>query len=1211
MFRKVLIANRGAIACRIERTLRRMGIGSVAVYSEADATARHVLEADEAVGIGPAAASESYLNTEQILAAARQTGAEAIHPGYGFLSENQDFVAACAAAGIRFIGPSAAQMEAFARKHTAREIASRCGVPLLQGTGVLASCHEALAAADGIGYPVMLKSSAGGGGIGMRVCANRTELEAAYASVVRLSENSFGDGSVFLEKFVARARHVEVQIFGDGEQVVALGARDCSAQRRHQKVLEETPPPGLSQPTLEGLMAAAVKLGNAVGYQSAGTVEFLVDAESEAFFFLEVNTRLQVEHGVTEEVTGIDLVEWMVLEAAGELRLSTAMPTEMPGGCSIQARLYAEDPADGFRPAPGRLSSVQFPEWARVESWVEAGCEVTPYYDPMLAKVIVTGKDRSEAVARLESALAATTIEGTETNLRYLRQVTASESFQTGTMTTSFLAGFHYHRRALVVLEGGTQTTIQDAPGRVGYWPVGVPPSGPMDALAMRMANRLVGNAEGTPALEMTSIGATVRLDGDLLLALTGAEMEATLDGVPVPRWKVFPAHSGQVLRLGAARQGGARAYLAVRGGWEGTEFLGSRSTFLLGGFGGHAGRALRAGDVVHVGAAAEMPAQEYGAVPEYGKHWTIGVLYGPHAAPEFFTDADIAMIFATDWKVHYQSDRTGVRLIGPRPEWARSDGGEAGLHPSNLHDNAYAIGSIDFTGDMPILLGPDGPSLGGFVCPGVVVAAELWKLGQLKAGDSVRFLRLSLAQAARLEGEVEAYISGRIQDLPQLPKLPDSNEPAVLSQKHVSGRAPGTGLASNPGMDRVCRAAGDKYLLVEYGERVLDLELRFRVHLLEEALRAEQVPGIVEMTPGVRSLQIHYDSAQLNRERLLEIVENLDQQLPEQASDVAASTTVASRIVSLPLSWDDPATRLAQAKYMQSVRPDAPWCPDNIEFIRRINGLSDITDVHRVVYEAEYLVLGLGDVYLGAPVATPLDPRHRLVTTKYNPARTWTPENAVGIGGAYLCVYGMEGPGGYQLVGRTVPVWNTYRSTRTFAAGRPWALRNFDQIRFFPVTASELLEMRRDLLHGKYELKIEEHEFNLKSYKDFLESIQGSTVEFRRRQRAAFDEERERWRAMGVAELPAVVDDVEASESTPETPPGMKTVDAPMTASVFQVAVTVGQRVAAGERVVVLDAMKTEIVIAAAASGVVREIRCTAGKLVHAGQSLVVMEAE
>jgi urea carboxylase len=309
-----------------------------------------------------------------------------------------------------------------------------------------------------------------------------------------------------------------------------------------------------------------------------------------------------------------------------------------------------------------------------------------------------------------------------------------------------------------------------------------------------------------------------------------------------------------------------------------------------------------------------------------------------------------------------------------------------------------------------------------------------------------------------------------------------------------------------------------------------------------------------------------------------------------------------------MPLSWNDPATRLAQAKYAQSVRPDAPWCPDNIEFIRRINGLGSLDDVHRIVHEAAYLVLGLGDVYLGAPVATPVDPRHRLVTTKYNPARTWTPENAVGIGGAYMCVYGMEGPGGYQLVGRTVQVWNTYRTTKTFVAGVPWSLRFFDQIRFYPVSTEELQDLRRDILHGAFELKLEESEFNLIRYQAFLKSIQPEIAAFKSRQSQAFLEERERWRVNGQLEVPGLPDMPGLVQVEYEVPQGCEAVSAPMTASVFQIAVEPGQRVAAGQKLVVLDAMKTELVIAAPVAGVVDRILCQRGQMVSAGQQLAIL---
>jgi urea carboxylase len=1225
MFRKVLIANRGVIACRIERTLRKMGIAAVAVYSEADREARHVLDAGEAALLGPAPAAQSYLDVDRILAAAMETGAEAVHPGYGFLSENVEFARECARRGITFIGPRVEQIEAFALKHTARAIAERCGVPLLPGTGLLSGEDEALMHADELGFPVMLKSSAGGGGIGMRVCRTPSELSEAYDSVVRLSRNSFRDGSVYLEKFVGRAKHVEAQIFGDGKGGIAvLGLRDCSAQRRHQKVVEETPVPGLRAEVADRMRNSAELLGSAVNYASAGTVEFLYDADTEAYFFLEVNTRLQVEHGVTEQVTGLDLVEMMVREAAGELPPLENLRVAAQG-CSIQVRLYAEDPAKNFQPAPGKLAQVKFPEAddVRVETWVENGTEVTPFYDPMIAKIIVTGADRAETVERLRWALDNTALHGTETNLRYLRAVAASETFANGAMTTAFLGSFEVGRRAFEVLEGGTQTTVQDFPGRLGYWHVGVPPSGPMDPLAFRLANRLVGNAEDVPALEMTTMGARLRFDADAVVALTGADMGASIDGEPAPMWRAFEIRAGSVLRAGAVKNGGVRAYLAIAGGIDAPEFLGSRSTFMLGGFGGHAGRALRAGDVVHFLAAessdsvesaesrsgAEAPwhsvDEQYGRMPTpsslepsawqqptYARRWEIGVLYGPHGEPEFFTPADIETIFSTEWRVHYQSDRTGVRLVGPKPQWARKDGGEAGLHPSNIHDNAYAIGSIDFTGDMPILLGPDGPSLGGFVCPAVVVEAERWKLGQLKAGDAVRFRRLSLAQAEAMEAEIENLITKLEGTLPELPHS-TAPVPAILHTRN--GRGPGA----------VYRADGDKYLLVEYGPRVLDLGLRFRVHLLEAKLRSAGLKGIIDITPGVRSLQIHYDNRQLKRDPLLEALDAFDAELPERPQ-----IAVPSRTVRLPLSWNDPATRLAQAKYMQAVRPDAPWCPDNVEFIRRINGLDSVDDVYRVVHEASYLVLGLGDVYLGAPVATPTDPRHRLVTTKYNPARTWTPENAVGIGGAYMCVYGMEGPGGYQLVGRTVQVWNTNRVTRTFVEGTPWSLRFFDQIRFYPVTTEELQKLRRDILHGAFDPRIEETEFNLARHEEFVASIATGIAAFKERQTQAFNEERERWRASGVMDtaqtLPEMPQENADERAVPE---GCEAVQAPMTASVFQVTAEPGQRVLAGQKLLVLDAMKTEMVIAAPAGGVVRELLCKAGQMVSAGQQLAILD--
>ncbi len=661
-------------------------------------------------------------------------------------------------------------MRRFGLKHTAREIAEQHGVPLCPGTGLLADAGAAKVAAERIGYPVMLKSTAGGGGIGMRVCWSPEDLVEAFASVERLSRTNFKEAGIFIEKFVARARHIEVQIFGDGRgRVLALGERDCSAQRRNQKVIEETPAPGLTEEQRAGLFAAAIQLGEAVQYRSAGTVEFVLDADTGAYYFLEVNTRLQVEHGVTEECTGVDLVEWMVRLAAGDTSFFNNY-RHQPHGHSIQVRIYAEDPNKSFQPSCGVLTEVRFPPSARCETWVEDGTEVTPFYDPMLAKIIVHGSDRAEAIGRMQAALESTLLGGIESNLEYLRQIVATPQFAEGKIITKTLGEFPYQPRTIDVLDAGAQTTVQDWPGRVGFWNVGVPPSGPMDQLAFRYANRLLNNPESAAGLEIMMTGPTLRFNVATEIAITGADLQPEINGIRTPRWKAVAVTAGDVLRMRGVEGAGARAYLGVRGGLEVPRYLGSRATFTLGNFGGHGGRAMRLGDVLHLGtseaASAIGQVMPMTLIPIYTHAWEIGVIYGPHGAPDFFTNEDMEMFFSTAWKVHFNSNRTGVRLVGPKPKWARTDGGEAGLHPSNIHDNAYAVGAIDFTGDMPIILGPDGPSLGGFVCPACIAESELWKMGQLKPGDTVRFRRMPLAEANAREREQDSEVEVLL-DLP------------------------------------------------------------------------------------------------------------------------------------------------------------------------------------------------------------------------------------------------------------------------------------------------------------------------------------------------------------------------------------------------------------------------------------------------------------
>ena len=370
-------------------------------------------------------------------------------------------------------------------------------------------------------------------------------------------------------------------------------------------------------------------------------------------------------------------------------------------------------------------------------------------------------------------------------------------------------------------------------------------------------------------------------------------------------------------------------------------------------------------------------------------------------------------------------------------------------------------------------------------------------------------------------------------------------------------------------------RPAGDRYLLIEYGPNVLDLSLRFRVQALLDWLIARAIPGIAELTPGVRSLQVHYRPEDLPLAQLMDWLTRAEDEL----RDLSAAE-VPSRIVHLPLAWDDSQTRLATAKYTQSVRPDAPWCPRNIEFIRRINGLDSEEDVRRIVYGASYLVMGLGDVYLSAPVATPIDPRHRLVTTKYNPARTWTPENAVGIGGSYLCIYGMEGPGGYQFVGRTLQIWNRYHVTREFP--KSWLLRFFDQIRFYEVSEDELLAMREDFPRGRCRIEIEETTFSLARYDHFVAEHREDIAAFKARQQAAFDAERRRWEDAGQADTAPV----DASPDKPEAlalADGEIAIESHVHGVVWQLSVTEGERVQAGQKLLVLEFMKTELTITAA----------------------------
>lgn len=445
MFQKILIANRGEIARRIIRTCKRMGVQTVAVYSEADARAAFVREADQAVLIGPAAAYDSYLRGDRIIAAAKEMGAQAIHPGYGFLSENAEFAEGCEAAGLVFIGPRPEAIRAMALKGAAKALMIRAGVPVTPGYhGDDQSAEHLATEAANIGFPVLIKAVAGGGGKGMRRVDNAADFADALISAQREGLSAFGDAKVLIEKYLEVPRHIEIQVFADGlGNVVHLFERDCSLQRRHQKVIEEAPAPDLPDSLRNQMGEAAVRAAQAINYRGAGTIEFIVDVskgiENAPYYFMEMNTRLQVEHPVTEEITGLDLVEWQLRVAAGE-PLPKVQNELAIHGHAIEARLYAEDPQNDFLPATGRLETLAFPATARIETGVLEGDEVSVFYDPMIAKIVVWGKDRPAALAKMREALIATQLRGLATNLSFLRRVVSDEAFKAAEIDTGFIA---------------------------------------------------------------------------------------------------------------------------------------------------------------------------------------------------------------------------------------------------------------------------------------------------------------------------------------------------------------------------------------------------------------------------------------------------------------------------------------------------------------------------------------------------------------------------------------------------------------------------------------------------------------------------------------------------------------------------------------------------------------------------------------------------
>ncbi|CAB4253695.1 similar to Saccharomyces cerevisiae YBR208C DUR1,2 Urea amidolyase, contains both urea carboxylase and allophanate hydrolase activities, degrades urea to CO2 and NH3 [Maudiozyma barnettii] len=1196
-FERVLIANRGEIAVRIISTLRKLDITSIAIYSDPDEYSQHVEDADISIPLHGSTASETYLDIEKVIKGAKEYNADAIIPGYGFLSENADFADRCEQEGIVFVGPSGDIIRQLGLKHSAREIAEDAGVPLVPGSPLISELDKAVQVARTIGYPIMVKSTAGGGGIGLKRVDSEEELKSVFATVQHQGKSYFGNAGVFLEKFIENARHVEIQIMGDGcGNAIALGERDCSLQRRNQKVIEETPAPNLSEKTRKDLKMAAESLACQLKYKTAGTVEFIYDEKSETFYFLEVNTRLQVEHPVTEMVTGLDLVEMMIKIAADDPPDFSKLNVSL-SGASMEARLYAENPVKDFRPSPGQIVDIEFPKWARVDTWVKKGTIVSSEYDPLIAKIIVYGKDRSEALSNLNKALQETKVYGCVTNIGYLRSIASSSMFENVALCTSTLNSYTYDSGSFEIILPGAHTSIQGYPGRKGYWRIGVPPSGPMDSYSFRLANRIVGNNQDEAGIEITLTGPTIKFNTDTIIAIAGGFCQPILNGEKIEQFKPTNIKAGDTLAIGKL-QSGCRSYLAIRGSIDVPKYLGSKSTFTLGEFGGNNGRVLKTGDVLFLQpsiALCDAEAAPLSLIPKIStKNWTIGVTCGPHGSPDIFKEEYIKEFLNEKFEVHYNSNRFGVRLIGPKPKWSRTDGGEGGLHPSNAHDYVYSLGAINFTGDEPVIITCDGPSLGGFVCAAVIPEGELWKVGQVKQGDQIRFVPISYDSARSLQKSQDIAINefndGLLEVLDENLILSAYEDPVLYVIEGIT--------ATNPKV--TYRQAGDRYVLVEYGEISMDLNLSYRIHSLIKLIEKYKTVGIIEMSQGVRSVLIEFDGYKMSQQVLLEILIAYEDEI-----NFDENWKVESKVFKLPVTFEDSKTLECVTRYKETIRSTGPWLPNNVDFIAGVNNI-DRKDVHDMVFSARFMVLGLGDVFLGSPCAVPLDPRQRFLGSKYNPSRSYTEKGLVGLGGMYMCIYAASSPGGYQLVGRTIPIWDKLSLEKH--TSHPWLVSPFDQIEFYEVNEARLDSDTRDWENGKFDVQIEETLFDHREYLNWIEENKDSIHIFQQSQDSGLKE-----KFIKLIEG----SDMEVKKSgdkkiipVEEFPENTQLVYSEFAGRFWKNVVSSGDYVKEGEALIIIEAMKTEMIVAATTAGKVLRVFHENGDIVNSGDPVVIIES-
>lgn len=1109
-------------------------------------------------------------------------------------------------------------------KHEARAIAQAANVPVIPGTQLLDSAGTAVAAAKRLGCPVMLKATGGGGGMGLQICYSEQDVEKAFAMVESRATTLFKNSGVFLEKYYPNSRHIEVQVAGNGEIVVAFGERECSLQRRHQKVIEECPSPFVERhPGLrEKMLQAAVNYASQLKYKSVGTVEFLVDDETADFFFLEMNTRLQVEHGITELCYGVDLVHLMLRQADYELGGRIGIPSDVlkslgrpkPLGSAIEARVYAEVPLRDFAPSPGVLQHVHWPEGegVRVDTWVRSGQRITPLYDPLIGKVMAYSPDgRVAAQKKMLAILADTALQGTQSNLEYCSRILESDMFASGNTLTNSLATFKFDSCSLQVIDPGVFTTIQDYPGRIAMGH-GVPPGGPMDDVSARMANILVGNDFGVELLELTLSGPKLLFHEAAVVAVCGAELPVTLDGASQPMWSRIVIKKSQVLELGKVTGNGLRTYLAVKGGFpQVPKFLGSKSTAPELGFGGVQGRKLLIHDILNLSPQSGIWATESmplslppNVIPDFTDNVTICCIDGPYASEDVLTPEGHATLYEANWTVSHNSSRSGIRLEGPRLKWARASGGDGGSHPSNVLDYGYPNGGVNFTGDFPIIFGPDRPDLGGFVCPTTVCSGEMWKLGQVKPGNTIRFRSVTYNNALDISRRKNAFFqalavfsqgdTGQIS--PLVIELTDETSSSILHQKQSKGNHP-----------RVTyRQGGDTSIIVEYGNQVSDLRNTACTQFLVKQVSDANLPS-VRSDPNFASVTVRFDPFQMDRSKLLQQLIQFDDQIGQNTS-----VKIPVREVRLPVCLDHSSLQDSAQRYMENIRPSAAYMPDNAEYIRKNNALETRQQVFDALLKTPWLAVAVG-FYVGTPMLFPLDPWRSLTCQKYNPSRVYTPSGSVGLGGSLVAIYPVAAPGGYQLMGRTLGGWDGAGNRPGFSPERPWLFNHLDLIKFYEVSEEEYDKIERDFETGRYVFDIEQTTLEMDKYIAKFEAAAQDPAyrAWRQRQAEAANEmgelERslfEEWTAAKRAANDAAAAEGDAADSA-----NAVSIESPINANVWKVLVKPGDMLEKGQTVAVLEAMKMEISLLvddAQAGAVVTKIRQPPGSVVSPGTPVV-----